>query len=49
MNLDQLKDTAIGIIFRIYLVWFRKLGPRSRPFLIYQPLAINQKPIKIGL
>ena len=43
MNHDQLKDTVIGIILRKHFVWFRKLGPRLRPFLIYQPNAINQK------
>ena len=31
--------------FKKKIAWFRGLAPKSRPFLIYQPTAINQKPV----
>ena len=31
----------------IWMMWI--LGPKSRPFLIYQPTAINQKPVMMNL
>ena len=49
MKLEQLIDKVIDIFFRWIFAWFGGLGPRSRPFSIYQPIAINQKPTKMSL
>ena len=38
---------VIGSIFREYLARFRGLSPKSRPFLIYQPITINQEPVML--
>ena len=42
MKLSQLKEITKSNIFREYLV-FAGLSPKSRPFLIYQPIAVNEK------
>ena len=36
-------------IFKKYFTWFKGLDIKFRSFFIYQPTAINQKPIKMGL
>ena len=39
----------INNILRIQFVWFGGLGPETIPFLIYQLMIINQKPIMMNL
>ena len=48
MKLGQLIDIAMSNIVRKIFAWFGGLGPISRPFLVYQPAKINQKPILIS-
>ena len=47
MRLSQLIGVVKSNICRKQ--WFRGLGPRSRPILIYKPTEINQKPIMMSL
>ena len=44
-RLSQLTDMVMGNVFRKYFLGFEELAPKPRPFLIYQPTAINQKQI----
>ena len=43
MKIGQLKYLVLDNIARIHTKWFEGLGYKSRPSLIYQPVAINQK------
>ena len=44
----QIMDKVMGTIFRkFYLVW--KLGFKSKSFVIYQLIVMNEKPIMISL
>lgn len=36
-------------IFWKYSAWFGGLGLKSRPFSVYQPDAINEKPVVMSL
>ena len=47
MKLSQLIGVVKSNICRKQ--WFRGLGPRSRPILIYKSTEINQKPIMMSL
>ena len=49
MKLVQLKNVDMGNIFKKILVWFGRPDTKSRHFLIYQPTAMNQKPIMMSL
>ena len=49
MNLGELVATAIWNIFRKYFARFGGLGPKPTSILIYEPTAINQKPIITSL
>ena len=42
-------DIVMENIFRKNFILHGGLGLKSRPFLIYQPTAINQKPIRKSL
>ena len=42
-------DIVRDSISKEYLAWFGGPGFESRPFLIYQPSKINQKPITVSL
>ena len=49
MKRGWLIDTLMGNIFTKYFGWLGGLSPKSSPFLIYQPTAINQKAITASL
>ena len=49
MKHGQLNNIVMGNIFWKHFSLFGGLGPKSRPFLIYQPIAINQKPLMMRL
>ena len=42
-KLAQVIDTVMSDVFQKDFAWFGGLGPKSKPFLIYQPTTINQK------
>ena len=49
MKLGQIIDIVTGNIIRKYFQWLGGLGPKSRPFIIFQPTTIYQKPILMSL
>ena len=49
MRLGQIIDVVMKNISKKRFAQIGGLGPKSRPFLIYQTTAINQKPIIMRL
>ena len=49
MEVGLLIDIVVGNIFRKNVSLIGGLGPKSRHFLIYQPIAINLEPIMMTL
>ena len=49
MKFNQLIDTGTGKISKKNFPYFGRLDPKSRPFSIYQPTVINQRPIIMSL
>ena len=44
MKFGLVIDVVMGNIFWKYTEWLWGMGPKSRPFLVKQGNAINQKP-----
>ena len=49
MKLGQAINLVKSNIFRKDSTWFGELGPKSKPYLIYQSTAISQKPFMMSL
>ena len=49
MKFNQLIGTGTGKISKKNFPYFGRLDPKSRPFSIYQPTVINQRPILMSL
>ena len=49
MKLVQQSEKVMGNIFTKYFSRFEGLGPKSRTFVIYEPIPINQKLITMSL
>ena len=48
MKLEQITDTNTGNISKKNFTYFGRLSTKSKPFLIHQPIAANQKTIMMS-